>query len=84
MVRNVMVNFVAAPDPDKRKEIKKMPIYEYQCTQCGKKFEALRSISVDDSELKCPKCGAEHPQRAISMFTTSGSSGGTCTPASSG
>ena len=61
-----------------------MPIYEYQCTRCGEKFESLRNINSDDSELKCPKCGAEHPQRVISMFTTSGSSGGTCAPASSG
>lgn len=61
-----------------------MPIYEYRCLNCGEKFDMLRSFNADDSDLKCPKCEAEHPQRAISLFASGGSSGGTCAPASSG
>jgi len=58
-----------------------MPIYEYQCTNCGYRFELRRSLADSDSEIKCPKCGAEHPPRVFSVFAM-GSSGGTCAPSS--
>jgi putative FmdB family regulatory protein len=58
-----------------------MPIYEYECTACGQKFEKRRGISDSDSELKCPGCGAEKPRRVFSVFST-GSSGGACAPSS--
>ena len=61
-----------------------MPVYEYQCTQCGKMFELLRSITADDSDLKCPECGDEHPQRAISTFARSGHSESACASTGSG
>ncbi len=33
-----------------------MPLYPYQCTQCGYRFEKIQSFS--DKPLKqCPKCG---------------------------
>ena len=34
-----------------------MPIYEYECRNCGEKFELRRGITDSDSEIKCPKCG---------------------------
>ncbi len=61
-----------------------MPIYEYQCTKCGEKFELMRSFSADDSDLKCPKCGASNPQRTISLFASSNSSPESCAPSPSG
>jgi len=45
-----------------------MPIYEYQCTQCGEKFEEVQSISEDSSKLVCPKCGSQNPRRLFSTF----------------
>ena len=33
-----------------------MPIYDFKCTQCGHRFELMRSISNRD-EAACPKCG---------------------------
>ena len=33
-----------------------MPIYEYQCTQCGYQTEVLKKIS-DDPLKDCPECG---------------------------
>ena len=59
-----------------------MPIYEYECIKCGERFELRRSIADSDSEVKCPKCGAEEPRRVFSVFAT-GSSSGTCAPSSS-
>ncbi len=32
-----------------------MPVYEYQCTQCGKTFEELQSFS-DEPIAQCPFC----------------------------
>ena len=35
-----------------------MPIYDYECVQCGHRFDLLRSVSSRD-DVKCPKCGGE-------------------------
>lgn len=35
-----------------------MPLYEYKCTECGRRFEALRSIDRRD-DVACDKCGAK-------------------------
>ena len=45
-----------------------MPIYEYQCKQCGQKARKLwRSFAVvDDASLACPRCGAHSFQRLVS------------------
>ena len=51
-----------------------MPIYEYQCTQCGEKFEARQPIGEDGSKLNCPKCDARSSKRLFSSFFSSSSS----------
>ena len=33
-----------------------MPLYEYECDQCGHRFEKIQKFS-DPLEDKCPKCG---------------------------
>jgi putative FmdB family regulatory protein len=33
-----------------------MPIYEYQCEQCGVRFERLQHMSADPIS-SCPECG---------------------------
>ena len=35
-----------------------MPIYSYQCTECGHAFELLTSVARRDEAL-CPKCGGK-------------------------
>ena len=37
-----------------------MPIYEYECQQCGRKFEYFLRSGGDEKKVKCPKCGAEN------------------------
>jgi len=56
-----------------------MPIYEYECLECGQRFELFRRIADSDSNIICPKCGAEKPQRVISAFMTGPNKGG-CVP----
>jgi putative FmdB family regulatory protein len=45
-----------------------MPIYEYQCLECGEKFEKLvRSIN-SPQEIECPKCGGRKVEKLLSVF----------------
>ena len=42
-----------------------MPIYEYQCTECGYQTEVLQKIS--DEPLKdCPECGKPTMKKMVS------------------
>jgi putative FmdB family regulatory protein len=51
-----------------------MPYYEYECSQCGKQFEALQSFAEHDrheeherhGRLKCPKCGSKRLEQLLS------------------
>jgi putative FmdB family regulatory protein len=52
-----------------------VPIYEYQCTKCNHKFDALQKVGEDGGGLKCPKCGAGNPTKVFSVFSSSDSSG---------
>ena len=38
-----------------------MPLYEYQCTKCGHRFERIQKFS-DKHIKKCPKCGGSVEQ----------------------
>ena len=60
-----------------------MPIYQYNCEQCGHRFDLRRRIDESDSELKCAKCGCERPRRVISTFSTYSLSG-SCAPQGAG
>ena len=42
-----------------------MPIYEYQCQNCGHHFEKLESISAEPTK-HCPKCNKDQARRLIS------------------
>ncbi|MFO7953989.1 FmdB family zinc ribbon protein [Thioalkalivibrio sp.] len=42
-----------------------MPIYEYQCKDCGEISEILQKIS-DPPAIICPECGAEALTKQVS------------------
>jgi len=48
-----------------------MPLYEFNCTICCRKFEELCGSAVKN--MKCPSCGSE-AQRVLSAFRTGRSS----------
>jgi putative FmdB family regulatory protein len=37
-----------------------MPLYEYQCKECGNQFDALRPIKDADKPIVCKICSSEH------------------------
>lgn len=42
-----------------------MPIYEYQCENCGYQFEQMQKIS-ENSLIKCPSCGEDGLKKLVS------------------
>ena len=51
-----------------------MPLYEYQCTQCGYRFEQLVGSNSKGPET-CPSCSAPAPEKQFSAFAVGASSG---------
>ena len=42
-----------------------MPIYEYECTRCGHRFEAIQKMS-DPVFTDCPSCGLPELKKLMS------------------
>jgi len=45
-----------------------MPLYEYECPDCGTLFELLRPLSRRDEATTCPRCGGQRADRQLSRF----------------
>jgi len=66
-----------------------MPLYEYVCTECKKKFELIRNLSERDEECECPHCNKKGKMdRESSLIggiggSTKSSSAGSCGTAGS-
>ena len=43
-----------------------MPIYEFECAECGERFEELSAAGTEAAT--CPACGAEGAERRLSSF----------------
>lgn len=46
-----------------------MPIYEFECGQCGARFDEL--VPAGTEAAACPSCGAPGAQRRLSSFAMS-------------
>lgn len=42
-----------------------MPLYEFVCKKCNKKFEEICKVGINTA--KCPKCGKK-AEKILSMF----------------
>ncbi|MCS6816978.1 MAG: zinc ribbon domain-containing protein [Blastocatellia bacterium] len=46
-----------------------MPVYEYRCTQCNRKFTVTMSIAeYEKKKVKCPKCGSRKVEQQPVAF----------------
>jgi len=52
-----------------------MPIYEYQCLECGEEFEIFTVSISKANEAECPQCHSRNVKRKISLFGFTGSKG---------
>jgi len=55
-----------------------MPLYDFQCKDCGEAFEENLRFSESDRLPVCPKCESKNTKKKISKvasFITSSSSG---------
>lgn len=58
-----------------------MPIYEFDCHDCGSSFDKLVRINRE-SEVTCPTCASHHVKKKLSLFSSQ-VSGGTRSSAAS-
>jgi len=43
-----------------------MPLYEFECAACGRRFEELAAANAEPA---CPACGAPGPKRLLSNIS---------------
>lgn len=46
-----------------------MPIFEYRCNDCNKKFDILHKSSVKPEDIICPSCGSVSNKKLFSAFS---------------
>jgi putative FmdB family regulatory protein len=54
-----------------------MPIYEYECSACGARFDKLVFLSAKPQPIDCPECSSDRVSKRLSLIASaSGSAGG--------
>ncbi len=61
-----------------------MPIFEYQCQNCGHVFEVLIRRAGSGQTPSCPQCRASKVERVLSACAARRHSGSTCASTASG
>jgi putative FmdB family regulatory protein len=46
-----------------------MPIFEYSCDGCGKRFSVLVGVLADERAPACPHCSGTQLKRLVSRFS---------------
>lgn len=59
-----------------------MPLFEFECLECGVEFEKLVRKADAVSEVACPACGSRRVDKKMSTFASlaKGSSSSICAP----
>src|SRR5438045_4053290 len=47
-----------------------MPLFEFICQDCQRRFTALVGMIADGAAPPCPKCNSTNLQKAVSRFAT--------------
>ena len=52
-----------------------MPLYEYDCSVCGERFEVLQRVGESAELVRCPGCGEGRIERRLSTFAAATGAG---------
>jgi putative FmdB family regulatory protein len=52
-----------------------MPLYEYTCRNCGRRFEVLQRVGAGADGLSCPACGGANVVKQFSTFASANAAG---------
>ena len=45
-----------------------MPVYEFRCDDCRRRFSVLVGVVAGNAEPKCPRCGSGRLSKLVSRF----------------
>jgi putative FmdB family regulatory protein len=45
-----------------------MPLFEFRCEECSRRFTLLVGMTAEQRDRKCPRCGSERVRKLISRF----------------
>jgi len=45
-----------------------MPLYEYRCKKCGRRFSLLVGVTAEKTPIRCPRCGSRQATKLISRI----------------
>lgn len=48
-----------------------MPVFEYQCQNCGKKYDIYHRSLNSQEEVVCPECKSKESRKLFSSFSAS-------------
>ncbi len=53
-----------------------MPVYEYRCEECGKRFDIIATLTEKEAGLNpvCPECGGNKVEQVFGRFMVIGGS----------
>jgi putative FmdB family regulatory protein len=46
-----------------------MPVFEYECLDCGEKYEIFHFTKEKTEDIICPKCGSVKANKFLSTFS---------------
>jgi putative FmdB family regulatory protein len=52
-----------------------MPLYEYTCRGCSRRFEVLQRVGAGHEGVACPACGSAEVVKQLSTFASAMASG---------
>jgi putative FmdB family regulatory protein len=47
-----------------------MPLYEYRCGGCSRRFEVLQRVGAGHEGVACPACGSTEVAKQLSTFAS--------------
>jgi putative FmdB family regulatory protein len=52
-----------------------VPLYEYRCPNCQRRFEVLQRVGAGAEGLECPDCGSRFVEKQYSTFAATATAG---------